>query len=155
MNRDGILALIVGMGLLALGCGSSTLHGSDGGRGGGGDRGIDGGIDGDGCRSDLFVDWQIENTAGGAVTCDAVKAAQVVVNLDGVNYPQLCPAGHSSGSQDILLPANNAAYVVTVNLEDMNGNPLAVPQSTQIDVTSCASYATPGPAVLVVSPPAQ
>ena len=170
MNRGGVLAFLLplllpmflGMGLAALGCGSDTLHGSDAGRGGGGATGSagvgggrDGGVDGGGCRSDLFVDWQIESTTGGAVTCDAVKAAQVVVNIDGVNYPQLCPAGHSSGSQDILLQMNNAIYAVTVNLEDMTGNPLAVPQSTQIDVTSCASYATPGPATLVVSPSAQ
>ena len=155
MNRDGILALIVGMGLLALGCGSSTLHGSDGGRGGGGDRGIDGGIDGDGCRSDLFVDWQIENTAGGAVTCDAVKAAQVVVTIDGASYPQTCPGASSFGSQDLVLQANYATYEVTVNLEDLNGNALAVPQATTIDVASCGSYQTPGPAILVVAAPTQ
>ena len=144
------------MGLAALGCGSDALHGNDGGRGGSGGRGgADGGIDGGGCRSDLFVDWQIQSLTGVVVTCDAVHATQVIVNIDGANYPQLCPAGHASGSQDILLPANYATYHVTVNLEDVTGNALAVPQATTIDVASCGSYQTPGPAILVVAPPAQ
>ncbi len=166
MNRGEVLALVLGTGLLALGCGSSTLRGSDGGRGGGGAggsagagggpaNGVDGGIDGYGCQSDLFVDWQIQSPSGAAVTCDAVHATWVAVNIDGANYPQMCPSGRSSGSQDILLQANYATYEVSVNLEDLNGDALAVPQTTRIDVTSCGSYQTPGPAILVAAPPAQ
>ncbi len=108
-----------------------------------------------GCQSDLYVDWQIQNVAGGSVTCDAINPAQVVIDIDGAKYPQTCPAGYSFGNQDILLQSNYASYNVTVNLEDMNGNALAVPQTTKIDVTSCGSYATPGPAILVVTPPTQ
>ena len=166
MNRGEVLALVLGTGLVALGCGSSTLRGSDGGRGGGGTggsagagggpaNGVDGGIDGGGCQSDLFVDWQIQSPSGAAVTCDAVHATQVVVNIDGANYPQICPSGRSSGSQDIILQANYATYDVSVHLEDLSGNVLGVPQATMVDVASCGSYQTPGPATLVASPPAQ
>jgi hypothetical protein len=106
-----------------------------------------------GCQSDLYVDWQIQNVAGGSVTCDAINPAQVVIDIDGAKYPQTCPAGYSYGNQDIVLASNYASYNVTVNLNDMNGNPLAVPQTTTIQVTSCGSYATPGPAILIVTPP--
>jgi hypothetical protein len=167
MKLRGVLALLFGTGLAALGCESNTLHGGGGGQGGsaghlganggtgGGVDGGSGGIDGGGCLSDLFVDWQIQNPAGGAVTCDAIHATEVVVNIDGLNHAQVCPSGHSSGSQDIVLQENDATYEVTVNLLDMNGNALAVPQTTTINVVGCASYETPGPAILVASPPTQ
>lgn len=116
------------------------------------DTGPNGGY-GYGCQSDLYVDWQIQNVAGGSVTCDAINPAQVVIDIDGAKYPQTCPAGYSYGNQDIVLQSNYATYNVTVNLDDMNGNPLAVPQTTTIQVTSCGSYVTPGPAILVVTPP--
>ncbi len=138
--RPLLLAAVAGLGLALSGCVVDTTP--------------NGGY-GYGCQSDLFVDWQIQNVAGGAVTCDAINPAQVVIVIDGVPYPQNCPAGFSYGNQDILLQANYASYNVTVNLEDMNGNALAVPQTTTVDVTSCGSYATPGPAILVVTPPAQ
>ena len=108
-----------------------------------------------GCQSDLYVDWQIQNPAGGSVTCAAAGAATVVINIDGVNYPQICPANRVSGFQDIALQQNYASYNVTVNLEDASGNALAVPQTTSVDVTVCGNYNTPGPALLVVTPPAQ
>ncbi|HEX3902802.1 MAG TPA: hypothetical protein VH853_08115 [Polyangia bacterium] len=108
-----------------------------------------------GCQPDVFVDWQIQNPAGGQVTCDAVGAATVVIDIDGADYPQSCPAGYSYGSQDILLQQTNASYNITVNLEDKNGVALAVPQTTTLDAASCQSYATPGPAILVVTPPTQ
>ena len=135
-----LLAAVVGLGLALSGCVVDTTP--------------NGGY-GYGCQSDLYVDWQIQNVAGGSVTCDAINPAQVVIDIDGAKYPQTCPAGFSYGNQDILLQANYASYNVTVNLEDMNGNALAVPQTTKIDVTSCGSYATPGPAILVVTPPTQ
>jgi hypothetical protein len=108
-----------------------------------------------GCQSDLFVDWQIQNPAGGAVTCAAAGAASVVINIDGVPYPQTCVPNRSFGNQDIFLEQNYASYNVTVNLEDANGSALAVPQTTSLDVTACDSYKTPGPAILVVTPTAQ
>jgi hypothetical protein len=108
-----------------------------------------------GCQSDLFVDWQIQNPAGGAVTCAAAGAASVVINIDGASYPQTCLPNKSFGSQDIVLQQNYASYNITVNLEDANGNALAVPQTTSIDVAACDSYQTPGPALLVVTPPTQ
>jgi hypothetical protein len=118
------------------------------------DTGPNGGY-GYGCQSDLFVDWQIQNPAGGAVTCAAAGAATVVINIDGAPYPQTCVPNKSFGSQDIILQQNYASYNVTVNLEDAGGNALAVPQTTSIDVTVCDSYQTPGPAILVVTPTAQ
>ena len=135
-----LLAAVVGLGLALSGCVVDTSP--------------NGGY-GYGCQSDLYVDWQIQNVAGGSVTCDAINPAQVVIDIDGAKYPQTCPAGYSYGNQDILLQSNYASYNVTVNLEDMNGNALAVPQTTKIDVAACGSYATPGPAILVVTPPAQ
>jgi hypothetical protein len=118
------------------------------------DSGPNGGY-GNGCESDLTVDWQIQNPAGGAVTCAAAGAATVVINIDGTNYPQTCEGDKSFGGQDIFLQQNYANYNVTVNLEDASGNALAVPQTTSVDVTSCGSYATPGAAILVVTPAAQ
>ena len=118
------------------------------------DGGTDGRVDGDGCQSDLFVDWQIQSPTGAAVTCDAIQATEVVVNIDGASYPQACPSGRSSGRQDILLGQNHATYDLTVNLEDSNGSALAVPQTTTVSVGSCGSYERPGPAILVVTPPA-
>ncbi len=108
-----------------------------------------------GCQSDLFVDWQIQNLKGGSVTCDAAGAATVVIDIDGTKYPQTCDAGQTTGNQDILLQANYATYDVTVSLEDGGGYPLATPQVVSVNVTSCGSYATPGPAILVVTPSAQ
>src|SRR5437764_4745880 len=102
-----------------------------------------------GCQSDLVVDWQIQNVAGGSVTCDAINPAQVVIDIDGAKYPQICPAGYSYGSQDIVLQQNYASYNVTVNLEDMNGNALAVPQTTSVNVAACGTYYTPRPALLI------
>jgi hypothetical protein len=135
-----LLAAVVGLGVALSGCVVDTTP--------------NGGY-GYGCQSDLYVDWQIQNIAGGSVTCDAVNPAQVVIDIDGAKYPQTCPAGYSYGNQDIPLQSNYATYNVTVNLEDMNGNALAVPQTTKIEVTACGSYQTPGPAILVVTPPAQ
>jgi hypothetical protein len=134
------LAAIAGLGLALSGCVVDTT--SDGSYG-------------YGCQSDLVVDWQIQNVAGGSVTCDAINPAQVVIDIDGVKYPQICPAGYSYGDQDILLQQNYASYSVTVNLEDMNGTALAVPQVTNVNVASCGTYYTPGPALLVVTLPAQ
>jgi len=108
-----------------------------------------------GCQSTLYVDWQIQNPAGGSVTCAAAGAASVVINIDGVNYPQSCPPNKVLGYQYIDLQQNYASYNVTVNLEDASGNALAVPQTTSVDVTVCGNYQTPGPALLVVTPPAQ
>ena len=138
--RPILLAAVAGTALALSGCVVDTSP--NGGYGGG-------------CQSELFVDWQIQNVAGGSVTCDAINPAQVVIDIDGVKYPQICPAGYSFGNQDILLQENYATYNVTVNLEDMNGNALAVPQTTSVKVTSCAYYTTPGPAILVVTPPTQ
>ena len=133
-------AAVVGLGLALSGCVVDTTP--------------NGGY-GYGCQSDLYVDWQIQNPAGGSVTCAAAGAATVVINIDGVNYPQTCPPNKSYGNQDLVLQQNYASYNVTVNLEDASGNALAVPQTTPVDVTVCDSYQTPGPALLVVTPVAQ
>lgn len=135
-----LLAAVVGLGLTLSGCVVDTSA----------DDGY-----GYGCQSDLYVDWQIQNPAGGSVTCAAAGAATVVINIDGVNYPQACPPDKVLGHQDIALQQNYASYNVTVNLEDASGNALAVPQTTSVDVAACGSYQTPGPALLVVTAPAQ
>ncbi len=106
---------------------------------------------GSGCQSDLWVDWQIQNAAGGFVTCDAAGGATVVTTIDGVPYPQVCPAGFSYGKQDIPLQSNYANYNVTVNLEDSSGTSLAQ-QSTTVSISYCSTYYTPGPAPLVIQP---
>jgi hypothetical protein len=74
-----------------------------------------------------------------------------VIDVDGYKYPQTCPDGLSFGSQDILLQSTYASYTVTVSLEDGTGSPLAVPQTTTINVGACGYYQTPGPAILVVN----
>ncbi len=81
------LAAVVGLGVALSGCVVDTTP--------------NGGY-GYGCQSDLYVDWQIQNVAGGSVTCDAINPAQVVIDIDGAKYPQTCPAGYSYGNQDIL-----------------------------------------------------
>jgi hypothetical protein len=130
-----LLAAAVGLALTSSGCvvGGGTDYGS-------------------GCQSDLWVDWQIQNSSGGFVTCDAAGGATVVITIDGVPYPQVCPAGFSYGKQDIPLQSNYASYNVTVNLEDSGGNSLAE-QSTTVNVSYCGTYYTQGPAPLVVQTP--
>ncbi|HEY4185133.1 MAG TPA: hypothetical protein VGP07_08700 [Polyangia bacterium] len=105
-----------------------------------------------GCQSDLWVDWQIQNSSGGLVTCDAAGAATVLITIDGAPYPQMCQAGFSFGKQDIPLQSNYASYDVTVNLEDAAGTSLAQ-VSTTVNITYCGTYYTPGPAPLVVQTP--
>jgi hypothetical protein len=105
------------------------------------------------CQSDLYVPWQIQNPAGAAVTCGSAGAATVVIDINGSKYPQSCTSSLSYGSNDLLLPANNSTYDVTVSLYDADGNALAVPQEVTIGVGGCGSYQTPGPALLVVTPP--
>jgi hypothetical protein len=107
-----------------------------------------------GAGSDLFVDWQIQNSAGAPVTCGGAGAATVVVTVDKVDYPQTCVSTRSSSSIDVPLQGSGT-YDVTVSLYDATGNSLAPSQSISVDVNSCGSYATPSPALLVVSPPAQ
>lgn len=112
--------------------------------------------DGNGCGgsgSDLFVDWQIQNSAGAPVTCAGAGAATVVVTVDKVNYPpQTCVADQSYSSLDVPLQGSGT-YDVTVSLYDATGNSIAPAQSISVSVGSCGSYATPSPALLVVSPP--
>jgi hypothetical protein len=114
---------------------------------------------GGGCTPDLFVDWQIQNSAGAPVTCAGAGAATVVVTVSGaayaqpVDYPQVCVANQTYSSVDLLL-AGGGIYDVTVSLYDATGNSLAPAQSISLDINSCGSYQTPSAALLVVSPPA-
>lgn len=112
--------------------------------------------DGNGCGGgfgpDLFVDWQIQNSAGAPVTCAGAGAATVVVTVDKVTYPQTCVADQSGSSVDVPLQGSGT-YDVTVSLYDATGNSIAPAQSISVSVSSCGSYATPSPALLVVSPP--
>ena len=62
------------------------------------------------CQSDLYVPWQIQNPAGGAVTCGAAGAATVVIEINGSKYPQNCTSSVSFGSADPVLPSNNTNY---------------------------------------------
>ena len=79
-----LFAAVVGLGLALSGCVVDTTP--------------NGGY-GYGCQSDLFVDWQIQNVAGGSVTCDAISPAQVVIDIDGVKYPQTCPPAIRSATR--------------------------------------------------------
>jgi hypothetical protein len=112
-------------------------------------------VDGSDCQSDLFVDWQIQNSTGGPVTCDAAGAATVLITIDGAPYPQMCVPGYSYGSQYIPLQSNHASYNVTVNLYDANGNALVPQQTSTVSVAGCGSYETAGPAPLVLPAPTQ
>ena len=107
---------------------------------------------GGGFGPDLFVDWQIQNSAGAPVTCAGAGAATVVVTVDKVNYPQTCVATQSGSSVDVPLQGSGT-YDVTVSLYDATGNSIAPAQSISVSVSSCGSYSTPSPALLVVSPP--
>jgi hypothetical protein len=106
---------------------------------------------GGGCSTDLFVDWQIQNSTGAPVTCDGAGAATVLVTIDSASYPQTCVSTDSSGFIDPLLQGTGT-YNVTVALFDDKGNSLAPAQSISLDINGCGSFKTPGPAVLVVSP---
>jgi hypothetical protein len=106
---------------------------------------------GGGCAIDLFVDWQIQNSAGAPVTCAGAGAATVVVTVDGTVFQQACPPNLSMGSYDAPLQGPGT-YNITVGLFDANGNSLAPALTTSLD--SCVYNETPTPAVLVVSPPA-
>lgn len=110
------------------------------------------GYGGGGCSPDLFVDWQIQNSAGAPVTCGGAGAATVTVTIDGTPYPQTCVSTESTGSIDPLLQGTGN-YNVTVGLFDATGNSLASAQMISLDINGCGSFETPSPAVLVVSPP--
>jgi len=108
---------------------------------------------GGGCAPDLFIDWQIQNSAGAPVTCAGAGAATVMVTVDTVNYPQICVPGQNTNFYDAILQGTGT-YNVTVGLYDAGGVSLAPAQSISLDISSCGSYQTPSPALLVVSPPA-
>jgi hypothetical protein len=109
------------------------------------------GYGGSGCSPDLFVDWQIQNSTGAPVTCTGAGAATVLVTIDSAPYPQKCVPSDSTGFIDPFLQGTGT-YNVTVALFDDQGNSLAPAQSVSLDINSCGSFQTPGPAVLVVSP---
>jgi hypothetical protein len=106
-----------------------------------------------GCLPDVFVDWQIQNSAGAPVTCAGAGAATVVINIDGVVDQHSCQPGASEGAYDEPLQSSGT-YNISVSLFDAGGNSLAPAQSITLDVQSCGSAETPMPAVLVVSPTA-
>lgn len=148
MKTNSIRAFVLGSALCAVAVGLAlTTSGCI--------VGTDSGYYGTSCQSALYIPWQIQNPAGGAVTCGAAGAATVVIDINGSKYPQNCTSSLSYGSDDLVLPSNNANYNVTVNLYDADGNPLAVPQMVTVGIGGCGSYTTPGPALLVVTPPTQ
>ncbi len=110
----------------------------------------------DTCQSELVVNWRLEDPTGAAVTCDAAGALFVAVYLEGPGsegFLGACPAGDSSGTLNILLPANQTSYDITVTLPGSTVDPLAASQPSTLDVTSCGNYVTPAPAIVVVDLP--
>lgn len=105
---------------------------------------------GGGCATSLFVDWQIQNSAGAPVTCAGAGAATVLVTVDTVNYQQTCPPSSSQGFYQVPIQGSGT-YNITVGLFDAGGNSLAPALTTSLD--SCYTNETPTPAVMVVSSP--
>ena len=128
-------------GVAALAVAASGCYGNDGYKNG----------YGGGCQTDLFVDWQIQNSTGAPVTCAGAGAATVQVTIDSTPYPQTCVSTDSSNFVDLPLQGTGT-YSVTVGLFDDKGSSLAAAQSISLDVNGCGSFQTPGPALLVVSP---
>ena len=128
----------VAMSLAGVGCVVET--GPDGGYYGGSD-----------CLPNLKIDYEIESASGGPVTCGGAGAVSVQATVDGVMFPQVCPAGFSTGQ--IIVPLQGlGTYNATVNLFDSKGNALAPAQSSSFNITSCGDTEPNNPAILVVTP---
>jgi hypothetical protein len=131
-------AVAMGLGLAGTGCVVDT--GPDGGYYSGGD-----------CLPTLYIDYEIENAAGYPVTCAGAGGVSVQATVDGVMFPQPCPASSPYGQ--IVVPLQGlGTYNATVNVFDAKGNPLAAAQSTSFQITSCGDTETQTPAILVVTP---
>ncbi|HVT10217.1 MAG TPA: hypothetical protein VHO67_22310 [Polyangia bacterium] len=109
---------------------------------------------GDGsCYPNLILDYEIQNAAGGPVTCAGAGAQTVQATVDGVMFPVPCPANSAAGSVTVPLQGLGT-YNATIDVYDSKGNPLAPAQSTSFSISSCGDTETQTPAILVVSPPA-
>lgn len=117
------------------------------------DTGPDGGDwTGGTCYPNLILDYEIQNAAGGPVTCAGAGAVTVQATVDGVMFPVSCPANSSAGSVTVPLQGLGT-YNATIDVYDSKGNPLAPAQSTSFSIASCGDTETQTPAILVVSPP--
>jgi len=108
---------------------------------------------GSSCYPNLILDYEIQNAAGGPVTCAGAGAFTVQATVDGVPFPVSCPANTSAGSVTVPLQGLGT-YNATIDVYDGKGNPLAPAQSTSFSIGSCGDTETQTPAILVVSPPA-
>lgn len=118
------------------------------------ETGPDGGYySGNDCLPNLKIDYEIENASGAPVTCMGAGAVSVQATVDGVMFPQLCPANFSTGQ--IIVPLQGlGTYNATVNVFDSKGNALATAQSSSFNITSCGDTEPNSPAILVVTPAA-
>ncbi|HVY37691.1 MAG TPA: hypothetical protein VHM31_07140 [Polyangia bacterium] len=105
------------------------------------------------CYPNLILDYEIQNAAGGPVTCAGAGAVTVQATVDGVMFPVSCPANSSAGSVTVPLQGLGT-YNATIDVYGSKGNPLAPAQSTSFSIGSCGDTETQTPAILVVSPPA-
>jgi hypothetical protein len=138
------LAAVVALGVTASGCVVDTGPGS----------GYGPGYGHGGCLPDLLVGWQLQDSAGAAVTCTQAGAARVTATVNGYDYSQTCLPSESVDQLDVPLAAPGS-FSVTVSLYAADGTSLATPQtySPPLQITSCYTTSTPSPAILVVSPP--
>ncbi len=113
-----------------------------------------GGYNGGGsCYPNLIVDYEIQDAAGGPVTCAAAGVLTVQANVDGYLFTSPCPADASAGS--ITVPLQGlGTYDVSVNLFDSHAAALASPQTSAFNITTCGDTETQTPAIFVVSPAA-
>lgn len=105
------------------------------------------------CYPNLILDYEIQNAAGGPVTCGGAGALTVQATVDGVMFPAACPTNSSAGSVTVPLQGLGT-YNATIDVYDSQGNALAPAQSTSFSISSCGDTETQTPAILVVSPPA-
>ncbi len=108
---------------------------------------------GGGCSPNLIVDYEIQDSAGGPVTCATAGGYTVQANVDGYLFTTPCPADASAGS--ITVPLQGlGTYDVSVNVFDSHGTALASPQTSAFNITTCGDTETQTPAIFVVSPAA-
>ena len=103
------------------------------------------------CYPNLILDYEIQNAAGGPVTCDGAGAVTVQAPVDGVMFQMACPANSSAGSLTVPLQGLGT-YNATIDVYDRTGSALAPAQSSSFSIDSCGDTETQTPAILVVTP---
>jgi hypothetical protein len=96
------------------------------------DDGNPGPYGGGACYPDLYVNWQVVQTANNVdtpITCATAGAATLTGQVDVFTDTVTCPAGSSgssAGGQPLYFPLNQVGtYAVNVQLRDASGNILS------------------------------